>query len=42
VLALCAACALAALSGCYTVAGFGKDLESLGDGIEDTALDIAE
>lgn len=41
-LVLCAAGALGALSGCYTVAGFGRDIESLGDGLEDLAISAAE
>ncbi len=38
-LAAVAACALYALSACNTTEGAGKDIENLGDNIEDAARD---
>lgn len=41
-LAAAAACAFAALAACNTTEGFGRDVESLGDNIEDTASDAKD
>ncbi len=37
-----AACMMCALSACNTTEGMGKDLENLGDNIEDAARDAKD